>query len=70
MSRIFLVELENSPMSIEVKDFELQRPTSRVTKPEKGNRVRQVGMMGGMMGGDDGSDDGHGRMRHGGMMAA
>ena len=31
-----LVELENSPMSIQVKDFELQRPTARVTKPEKG----------------------------------
>ncbi len=32
----FLVELENSPMSIQVKDFELQRPTARVVKPEKG----------------------------------
>ena len=31
-----LVELENSPMSIQVKDFELQRPTARVVKPEKG----------------------------------
>ena len=37
-----LVELENSPMSIEVKDFELQRPTSRVTKPEKGPRWPRV----------------------------
>ena len=32
----FLVELENSPMSIQVKDFELQRPAARVAKPEKG----------------------------------
>ena len=32
----FLVELENSPMSIQVKDFELVRAPSRVTKPEKG----------------------------------
>ena len=32
----FLVELENSPMSIQVMDFELQRPRARVTKPEKG----------------------------------
>jgi hypothetical protein len=31
-----LIELENSPMSIQVMDFELQRPTARVTKPEKG----------------------------------
>ena len=33
-----LVELENSPMSIQVKDFELQRPTARVVKPEKGTQ--------------------------------
>src|SRR5262249_38279520 len=33
----FLVELENSPMWIQVKDFELVRPPSRVTKPEKGD---------------------------------
>ena len=31
-----LVALENSPMSIEVKEVELGRPQSRVTKPEKG----------------------------------
>ncbi len=43
-----LVELENSPMSIQVMDFELQRPMTRVTKPEKG--VMQSGGYGGMMG--------------------
>jgi len=32
----FLVELENSPMSIQVMDFELERPSARVAKPEKG----------------------------------
>ena len=69
----FLVELENSPMSIQVMDFELARPTSRVTKPEKGVMPAGGGMMGmmggmemmrGMMGagqsaygGDDGPDE-------------
>ncbi len=38
-----LVELENSPMSIEVKDFELERPPSRVTKPEKGEQPARHG---------------------------
>ena len=41
----FLVELENSPMSIQVMDFELSRPQTRVVKPEKG-----VAPAGGMMG--------------------
>jgi hypothetical protein len=45
-----LVELENSPMSIQVKDFELERPASPVTKPEKGEERAGMGMMG-MMGG-------------------
>jgi len=45
-----LVELENSPMSIEVKDFELERPTARVTKPEKGETAYAGGYGGGMMG--------------------
>jgi hypothetical protein len=31
-----LIELENSPMSIQVMDFELARPHSKVAKPEKG----------------------------------
>jgi hypothetical protein len=46
----FLVELENSPMAIQVMDFDLQRPTSRVTKPEKGTQQAGLGMMGGMGG--------------------
>jgi len=47
----FLIELENSPMWIQVKDFELLRPTVRVTKPEKGEEpgAGMAGMMG-MMG--------------------
>ena len=53
----FLVELENSPMSIQVMDFELQRPTARVAKPEKGaDASGRCGM--GMMGG-------HGRRMRG-----
>jgi hypothetical protein len=44
-----LVELENSPMSIQVKDFELQRPTARIVKPEKGTSPGE-GYGGGMMG--------------------
>ena len=46
----FLVELENSPMSIQVMDFEMQRPETRVTKPEKGAENSFAGY-GGMMGG-------------------
>jgi hypothetical protein len=45
----FLVELENSPMSIQVMDFELARPTARVTKPEKGVASGGIGGMGMMM---------------------
>lgn len=60
----FLVELENSPMSIQVMDFELQRPSARVVKPEKGTMANFAGygeqMMGGMM---------RGRMGGMGMMA-
>jgi hypothetical protein len=47
----FLIELENSPMSIQVKDFELVRPSSRVAKPEKGEAGSSLAMMSGMMGG-------------------
>jgi len=66
-----LVELENSPMSIQVMDFELQRPSSRVVKPEKGATANFSGygeaMMGGMMRGRMG---GMGMMSgYGGMMA-
>jgi hypothetical protein len=56
----FLVELENSPMAIQVMDFELQRPTSRVTKPEKGTQPGGFGMMGEM--------GGYGGMMMGNMM--
>jgi hypothetical protein len=53
-----LVAMENSPMNIQVKDFELTKPTARVTKPVKGESMMGYGgtMMGGMggMGGMDG----------------
>ena len=46
-----LVEMENSPMSIQVMDFELERPSSRVVKPEKGTMANFASGMGsGMMG--------------------
>ena len=66
-----LVELENSPMSIQVMDFELQRPSSRVVKPEMGAMASFSGygesMMGGMMRGRMG---GMGMMSgYGGMMS-
>jgi hypothetical protein len=47
----FLVELENSPMSIQVMDFEMQRPETRVIKPEKGAETSFAGYGGSMMGG-------------------
>ena len=67
----FLVELENSPMSIQVMDFELARPSSRVVKPEKGDAPAGGGMMmmGGGMGGMMRSMMGNGgQMAFGGMM--
>jgi len=70
-----LVELENSPMSIQVMDFELQRPSSRVAKPEKGAMANFAGygesMMGGMMRGAMGGRMGReGSMSgYGGMMS-
>jgi len=48
----FLVALENSPMTIQVMDFEMSRPEARVTKPEKGVAMMGMGGYGGMMGGD------------------
>ncbi len=42
-----LVELENSPMSIQVKEFELSRPLMKVAKPEKGDAAASFGMFGG-----------------------
>jgi hypothetical protein len=44
----FLIELENSPMSIQVKDFEMVRPASKVNKPEKGTTPFGGGFGGGM----------------------
>jgi hypothetical protein len=75
----FLVELENSPMSIQVMDIDLNRPESRVTKPEKGEAVAGglgAGLMGGMAGmmmrmrGGEamGMGMGRGMMGYGGMM--
>jgi len=63
-----LVELENSPMSIEVRDFEMLRPSDKVVKPEKGEQFMggygMMGMMGpGMMGR-------RGMMGYGGMSSA
>jgi len=46
-----LIELENSPMSIQVMDLELAHPTSKVTKPEKGTAAYGGFAGGGMMGG-------------------
>ncbi|WP_337177832.1 hypothetical protein [Paludisphaera sp.] len=63
-----LVAFENSPMSIEVRDFELQRTTDPVVKPEKGDEFSGYGMMGmgmmgpGMMGGRRGYGGMMGRM--------
>jgi hypothetical protein len=65
----FLVELENSPMSIEVKDFELQRPVARVTKPEKG-AAGPGGFGGGMMPGGGMMSMRRGMAGYGGMMGA
>jgi len=64
-----LVELENSPMSIQVMEPEIQRPSTRVTKPEKGTFGSFGGfgeaMMGGMMRGYGGRMGG-GMMGYGG----
>ncbi len=71
----FLVELENSPMSIQVKDFELLRPIARVVKPEKGDTSSSsafggmMGMMGMMPGGGRLGPGGGGLVGMGGMAA-
>lgn len=44
-----LVALENSPMTIQVMDFEMSKPSTRVVKPEKGQAIG-FGMGGMMMG--------------------
>lgn len=64
----FLVALENSPMNIQVMDFEMTKPEAPVVKPEKGvgmNFGMGMGMMG-MMGGMPGMD---GMTGYGGAMA-
>ncbi|MEO6811075.1 MAG: hypothetical protein ABI353_18350, partial [Isosphaeraceae bacterium] len=45
-----LIECQNSPMSIQVLEFEMQRPAQRLTKPVKGEQ-QGFGMMAGMYGG-------------------
>ncbi len=59
-----LVELENSPMSIQVKEFELSRPLMKVAKPEKGDAAASFGMFGG----GGGRMGGMGGMNMGGMV--
>ncbi|MDR3639659.1 MAG: hypothetical protein P4L84_38015 [Isosphaeraceae bacterium] len=47
----FLTALENSPMSIQVKEFAMSRPAERVSKPEKGQNQNSYGYgeMGGLI---------------------
>ncbi|WZO97602.1 hypothetical protein EP7_004644 [Isosphaeraceae bacterium EP7] len=49
----FLIALENSPMAIEVRDFEMSKPSTRVEKPVKGV-MGSFGFGGGYMGGMEG----------------
>jgi len=65
-----LVELENSPMAIQVMSLELAKPSIKVQKPEKGDSTMlgyggMTGMMGGM-GGRGGMMDMMGGMPGGG----
>jgi hypothetical protein len=55
----FLVGLENSPITIEVKESEVSRPLATVTKPEKGEQQSSGGMGFGLRPGDT---QGRGRM--------
>ena len=59
----YLVALANSPMNIDVKDFEMAKPQTRVIKPEKG--LMMAGGFGGMMGGGDEMGGGKGGMMAG-----
>ncbi len=45
----FLVGLENSPMAIQILEFEMVKPTNPITKPEKGVPPAGSSMMGGSM---------------------
>ncbi len=47
----FLVGLENSPMAIQVLEFEMLKPVNPVTKPVKGEMPAGMTSMGSMMGG-------------------
>ena len=50
----FLVAFENSPMAIQIMDFEMAKPSIRVTKPLQGEEFKlalEQGTVGGMMGG-------------------
>ncbi len=46
-----LVSFEQSPMSIQVLEIEIQRPSERIKKPEKGDQQPMLGGYGMMMGG-------------------
>ncbi len=49
----FLVAFENSPMSVQIMDFEMAKPAMRVTKPLQGEEFKvamEAGQVGGMMG--------------------
>jgi hypothetical protein len=73
----FLVALENSPMNIQVNEFEMKKPDAKVAKPEKGQSMNfgmmyagyMMGerMMGGMPG-YAGMGGSYGRMMSGMMM--
>jgi len=58
-----LVALENSPMNVQVMDFEMSKPGARVVKPEKG-----AAMNFGMMGGAGGMGGGYSAMMMGSQM--
>jgi hypothetical protein len=65
----FFIGLENSPMAIQVMEFELLKPINPVTKPVKGEVNPGFGGMAGGMG-KVGGEDAMRRAAGGGMMAA
>ena len=49
----YLVAFENSPMAIQIMDFEMAKPATRVTKPLQGEEFKlalEQGTVAGMMG--------------------
>ena len=38
----YLVAFENSPMSIQIMDFEMAKPATRVTKPLQGEEFKMA----------------------------